>query len=316
MTPRTASTYGVVIPCKNEAADIADCVAALAAQTPAPQRIILMDNGSTDGSQALAAPYAEVVDAAAIRGIGALRNAGAARLDAVDVIAFVDADCVVTPGWARGMLDAISGGLDAAGERCLAPETDPWVARRWAVLEDTHGGTLLWTQDLAVRSEAFAAVGGFDERLATREDSDLSQRLIDAGYRVGRAPAMVAIHRGFAPTLRAFARRERWHTSTRGWFASMGPKSQLLVLGAASWAVVGVGTAVAGVATRRMAPVGWWAALTAAALPPLGVVGGRSLRHAPVDGALLAWWALVRATRLSPAELRDLRELRELRGAR
>lgn len=307
MTEAEPLTYSVVIPCKNEAADIADCVAALATQNPAPQQIVVMDNGSTDGSQELAAPHARVVDAAHIHGIGALRNAGVRLLDPVEVVAFVDADCVVSPAWSRGMQQGFALGLDAVGERCAAPAHDPWVARRWAELEDIQGGTLLWTQNLAVRTSAFEAVAGFDEALATREDSDLSLRLIGGGYRVGREPTMAAVHRGFAPTLGAFVRRERWHTSTPGWLADMSPKSRLLVVGTAAWVGVGGLAALTAVATRRTAPITGWAALSAAGVPALGYVGGRSARHAALDGTILAAWVLARCTRLRPGELRGLR---------
>ena len=299
-------TYSVVIPCKNEAADIADCVGALAAQDPAPRQILVMDNGSTDGSQALASRHATVVDAAHVAGIGALRNAGAALVEPVDVVAFVDADVVVSPAWARGMLAGFGAGLDAVGERCAAPESDPWIARRWAVLEDARGGTLLWTQNLAVRSAVFADIGGFDETLATREDSDLSLRLIAGGYRVGREAGMAAVHRGFAPTVTAFVRRERWHTSTPEWLASMSLKSRMVVMGVAAWTLAGGAAAAGSVAARTPKPIVGWAALSAAGLPALGYVGGRSLRHSAQDGTLLAVWALARCSRLTPAELRGL----------
>lgn len=47
-------TVGVVVPCKDEAATLRRCLLALRAQEPSVSRIVVVDNGSTDGSLEIA----------------------------------------------------------------------------------------------------------------------------------------------------------------------------------------------------------------------------------------------------------------------
>jgi hypothetical protein len=60
----------------------------------------------------------------------------------------------------------------------------------------------------------FDAVCGFDERLVTDEDTDISRRLVAAGARLVEAPDVRVIHLGNAKTLREFARKEKWHATS------------------------------------------------------------------------------------------------------
>lgn len=166
-----------------------------------------------------------------------------------------------------------------------------------------HAGSALWTTTLAIRSETFAVLGGFDAALRTGEDSDLSQRTADAGGRLAFVPAMSSVHHGFPSTVSGFLRRERWHTSTPGWFRRMSGRSRGLVLLGAGWVAVGAVSTAASAALRSGWPVAGWSALTAVAVPGLGAAVGKSGRHALRDGALLALWTGVRISRL-PREVR------------
>ena len=148
-----------------------------------------------------------MVDAAAIRGIGALRNAGAARLDAVDVIAFVDADCVANEGW----LTTLIPHFDDPRVSAVAPRITPRTGRstllaRYEATRSaldmgprpelvTHGAPLgfLPSAALAVRRSSLDD-DPFDERLRVGEDVDLVWRLVDSGAMVRYEPAAVVTH--------------------------------------------------------------------------------------------------------------------------
>ena len=119
------------------------------------------------------------------RGPAAARNAGWRRTTAPWVV-FLDDDVEVGSGWA-GLLDA---DLRGAPSQTVAVQADISVPldgdrppddieRGVARLADAS-----WiTADMAVRRDALAEVGGFDERFprAYREDTDLALRLLDAG---------------------------------------------------------------------------------------------------------------------------------------
>ena len=292
MPPRV----GVVVPCKDEGTTIERCLLALRAQDPAPDRIVVVDNGSTDGSLEIARRLADEVLEVPEGRISTLRNLGAKAVGDAGVVAFVDADCEVAPGWLAAALAALEH-ADLVGSRSLAAPDAPWVAARWAVVEErtAHGASLLWSQHLAARADTFARLGGFDEGRPTGEDVDTSRRVQESGGRVEFVPGMVAVHHGFPADLPRFLRRERWHTRAPGWYGRMSRKSRLLVLAAAGWGAVG---AVAATSGRR--PATAWAAGSTVAVPVVGAIAGRSWRHALPDGLLLSLWATVRVLRLPP----------------
>ncbi|HVL98453.1 MAG TPA: glycosyltransferase family A protein [Egibacteraceae bacterium] len=289
----------VVVPCRNERATVARCVASLLAQEPAPDQVIVVDGGSTDGSAELArAAGAEVVHHAGGT-IAARRNAGVRAAGDAEVVGFLDADCEAHPGWLAAGLAALRD-ADAVGNRLRAPDGAPWVARRWSALESRLARTdsPLWSANLMVLREPFDTVGGFTESRRTAEDVDLSHKLRAAGARLARAPGMGATHHGFPGTLAAFVRRERWHASTPGWWAATSPRGRALVATAGAWLVVGA--AAGGSAARRcsLRPAAAWLAASGAGVVALGAAA-KGGRHAPADGAVLSAWALARLTRLA-----------------
>ena len=294
-------SVGVVVPCKDEVATVRLCLESLRAQTPPVSVIVVVDNGSTDGSRELAASLADhVVDLPGVP-ISTLRNTGAAHLAraGVEVLGFVDADCELAPGWLRAGLTALED-FDMVGSRTLAADDATWVAARWAAIEKarSHGQSFLWSQHLLVKRQTFEELNGFDESMPTGEDADLSARLRSSGGRISLRDDMVVRHHGFPRTLRRFLRREIWHTSTRGWYARMAPKSRLLVLLASAW--LGTGAAASGTAAlrSRSAPVTVWLGASVLAWPVLGWTAGRSVRHVFQDGLLIGIWSVVRAGRL------------------
>lgn len=296
---------GFVIPCKNEEANLARCIAAIRAQQYPVAQIVVVDNGSTDASVSIAAELADDVLVVPDGRLGRLRNLGAAALRDVDVVAFVDADIELAPGWlAAGVRELRSAAL--VGNRTLAPADAGWVARRWASVEacTVHDASLLWSGALAARRTAFEDVGGFDETLLTGEDADLSARLRSSGCGIRFVGDMTAVHHGNPASLGRFLRWERWHTSDPDWFSWMSGRSKALVVGSGLWLGVGgiaTGTAIAG---RSAGPAWSWAAASLLLVPALGYLGGRDLRHCGQDGVLISVWALNRVARLAERAIR------------
>ena len=81
MTP--ACTVAVVIPMLNEAAALPRLLRSLRALEPAPDEVIAVDGGSTDGSVAIAKAAGLVVLVSARRGRGAQINHAVAAATAV-----------------------------------------------------------------------------------------------------------------------------------------------------------------------------------------------------------------------------------------
>lgn len=316
----TRYAIGVVVPCKNEIDTIELCLKAVRAQEPAPAFVLVVDNGSTDGSLDVARQFADEVVVLPQASIAGLRNAGAravARaLPDVEVVGFVDADCEVGPGWAAAAIEALGEGADLVGCRTRAADGDTWVARRWAAIEahQAHGASHVWSQHLAIGRATFERLAGFDERLDTGEDADLSARVRQGGGVVALVPAMDVVHHGFPSRLLDFVRREQWHTSSPGWYERMSTKSRLLVMAWAGWLLLGALSAV--LVRRHERPLVAWAAGTALAVPALGYVSARSGPYALADGVLMTVWTTTRSLRLARELLACGRGEREGAGVR
>ena len=270
-------------------------------EVPEVAEILVVDNGSTDDSALIAAKYCTVVSSAE-RGIGKLRNAGALQHPRAGLLAFVDADCEVQPGWLRAGLRAMETST-LVGSRTRAPDDAGWTARRWAAIEarQVHDASLLWTQHLMVDRVAFDGIGGFSRELRTGEDADFCLRLRRSGATLRHVADMQVIHHGFPTSYRAFLARDWWHTSTPGWFRRMSSRSRLAV------AVTAVAPAVAlAVALTSRCRIRTLAACGSGFLAALGLAGyatGREAKWIPHDAVLTATWLAIRVVRL-PTELR------------
>ena len=113
-------SVSVVVPVLDAARTLPGCLEALDALDPVPHEILLVDNGSKDGSRELLTDFAErhtghrvrVIDEAR-RGAAAARNAGI-RLAAGEIIAFTDSDCSPAKDWLREVTNPFSDASVAA----------------------------------------------------------------------------------------------------------------------------------------------------------------------------------------------------------
>jgi glycosyltransferase involved in cell wall biosynthesis len=110
-------TLDVVIPCYNEERDIARCLDLLLEQHAEIRRIIVVDNNSTDGTAAILQEYGSRYAIVQIlqetrQGVEFARDTGMAQAHA-DVVARIDVDARVQPGWAAALRDFYGSHPDA-----------------------------------------------------------------------------------------------------------------------------------------------------------------------------------------------------------
>ncbi len=204
-----------IVPVRNDAAGIERCLTAIASNVPAPASIemIVINNGSVDGSDEKAAAFGACVVTAAGK-VASLRNHGA-RLTQADLLAFVDADHAIDSRWVRCALELFEDpGVAAAGAPYLPAPGSTWVQRSYDAFRDHRLGVVdaewLGSGNLVVRRECFEALGGFDERLETCEDVDLCKRLKSRGYRVLSDSRLRSVHYGDPRTLNQLFVGELW----------------------------------------------------------------------------------------------------------
>jgi glycosyltransferase involved in cell wall biosynthesis len=185
----------VVIPARNAAATIGAQLDALAAQEwSEPWEVVVVDNGSTDGTAAVVETYRGRLPSLRVvveprRGQARALNTGV-RAAAADAVAFCDADDEVAAGWVSAMGEALAGHPLVA---CSADDeklNDGWQRAARAAPEPGRLATVLFlphipyagSGGLGVQREVHRDLGGFDESMAALFDVDYCIRAYREGH--------------------------------------------------------------------------------------------------------------------------------------
>jgi GT2 family glycosyltransferase len=209
----------------NSGALLDQCLSALMQQSVVPDRIIVVDNGSTDGSGTEIMnryPNAELIRLNQNAGFARANNIGIAEVGDCDWIGLVNPDAFVKPNWLEKLLESakFSSGYTVYASRMMSS------AKR-SILDGAgdvyHTSGAAWRRghdrkceagDLEkvevfgacaaaalYRRDVIVDIGGFDERyFCYFEDVDLAFRLRLAGYRCLYVPDAVVYHVGSATT--------------------------------------------------------------------------------------------------------------------
>lgn len=196
----------VIIPTYNRAAWVKEAVASVLAQTYRDYELIVVDDGSTDGTlEAMASleGHLQVLRRRQQRGVSAARNLGAASARGT-WLAFLDSDDLWLP-------HKLARQMDYARTRpnlLICQTEEIWVRNGVRVNPpDTHrkvaGDIFLQSLERCLVSPSavmlhrrlFEEIGGFDETLPAAEDYDLWLR-VAWRYPVGLVPEPLLIKRG------------------------------------------------------------------------------------------------------------------------
>jgi glycosyltransferase involved in cell wall biosynthesis len=285
---RSRPRVSVVLPVKDRRELLAEALDALDAQTIDDFEVVVVDDGSSDGSEDVA--RGRTVRGRPVRVVdGGGHGAVAARLRGVEaaegeVLAFTDSDCAPAPRWLELGLAAIDDGADLVNGRTVP-------ARPPLPLERSMGSGLegLYpTCNVLYRRSAFDAAGGFDTTAAARwgfrpdrrsrgdgfgEDTLLAWRAIRGGAVAAYVEDALVAHAVFPPDGRDMLSR----TARVAAFPAM----------------------VKEIPELRRTLVRWgWQLGVRTRLPVYALVPALALRRPPLVAGCVLWWTALRVQEL------------------
>lgn len=198
-----------IVPVHGAAPYLGAALEGLLAQRPAPDEIVVVDDGSPEPVQAPAG--VALVRREERGGPAAARQAGL-EASSADLVAFADADDVWRPGKLAAQLEALAAHPEAAvcfGRAVIvgpdgAPTGEAWEELPAGVHDPAELGALLFernpipTSSVIVRRDALIASGGFAGPAALGSDWDLWLRLLRRGERFVYEPRAVIEYRRHA----------------------------------------------------------------------------------------------------------------------
>lgn len=202
-----APTFSVVIPAYNASAYIADCINSVLAQSETDLEVIVVDDGSTDGTAQMISTFTDPRVHLIRRpngGLAAARNTGIVAAKG-EFVAFLDAD----DRWCSEKL--------AAHRQALEEDPTASVSYDWSVFIDIKGDRtglcMAQTQKLlthealllknylgngstsVVRRSVLEENNGFDESLRRLVDHELWVRLAFSGHKFKLVPRQLTEYR-------------------------------------------------------------------------------------------------------------------------
>jgi len=195
----------IIVPVRNGKREIRDCIVSLLrVDYPVERReILVVDNDSTDGTAQIIQSYPVQYLREARRGPSCARNRGIEE-SLGEILAFTDADCVVSTGWLRELVKGFEDNevWGVAGEIFSYPPKTPaqrYLAVRKSRWQKPAVHSQWWpfavTANVAFRKETFRNIGLFDPLFITAEDKDFGRRFLEAGLKLQYSPKSIVLHR-------------------------------------------------------------------------------------------------------------------------
>ncbi len=196
--------YSVAVCAYNASRTIAAVLDAVLTQSPPPNEVIVIDDGSTDDTAKIVDHFSSVrlIVPPENHGIGWARNRALSEAKC-DIVIYVDADAVPQRNCFRTLLKHFSKeGVAAVGGRGEEFFRYDFANRFRALytpqslgLEPINDAPMFLGVCFAINKRVATEAGGFDPKFRTNgEDADMSMRLRKAGYRIVYEPMAVVNH--------------------------------------------------------------------------------------------------------------------------
>ncbi|MFC1467899.1 glycosyltransferase [Verrucomicrobiota bacterium] len=204
----------VIVPVYNGKRFLSACLESLKTQTYSNFEIIIVDDGSTDGSPELVTSPAQLIYTRGRTGAGAARNLGAKSAKG-DYLLFTDCDVEAPPDWIEKTVKTIQKkNVKCGGGGYAGPVEDTFI--QWFAFEELawrrrnfHGEVeTLVSNNLFCERRLFNAIGGFPEDYCAASSEDM-----EFSWKVSRQHKLWwdktnGVYHNFAPTPKTYLRQQ------------------------------------------------------------------------------------------------------------
>jgi GT2 family glycosyltransferase len=193
--------------------------------------VVVVDDGSTDSTGAIAGKFKARLIQTENQGLSAARNCGMQAAEG-EIIAYIDDDAYPDPHWLTYLADTFSRTEHAGvGGPNIAPPDDGLIAE---CVANAPGGPVhvLSTDEIAehipgcnmaYRRDRLMELGGFDTRFRVAgDDVDLCWRLQERGWTLGFSPAAMVWHHR-RNTIRAYLKQQMGYAEAESILAEKWP---------------------------------------------------------------------------------------------
>ncbi|HZO30392.1 MAG TPA: glycosyltransferase [Chloroflexota bacterium] len=206
----------VVVATYNAARTLDDCLSSLVDLRYPDYEVIVVNDGSTDGSEEIIHRYPVRAITTPNRGVSAARNEGL-RAATGEIVAYIDSDARADPDWLSYLATTfLESDVAAVGGPNLVPPEDAWVAK--CVYRSPGGPTQVMLDDqsaehipgcnMAFWKWALEEIGGFDPMYRKAgDDVDVCWRILEKNRRIGFSPSAVVWHHR-RPSVKAYWKQQ------------------------------------------------------------------------------------------------------------
>jgi GT2 family glycosyltransferase len=201
--------FSVIVPTYGRPDALRACVQALTALDYPRDgfEVIVVDDGGNVPLEPVLEPIAKQLRMKVVRqpnaGPAAARNFGALHATG-DILAFTDDDCAPAPDWLRAFASAYAPTKAAllGGRTVNALRNNPYAGTSQLIIDvvyahynrDVSNAQFFASNNMAVPTELFRRVNGFDPGFRTSEDRELCDRWQSKGYSLRYVPEAVIFH--------------------------------------------------------------------------------------------------------------------------
>lgn len=187
------SLVSIIVPTKNSAEFLKDCLKSIKNQTYKNIELIVIDNNSTDNTKEIAKKFTDKVfnkghERSSQRNFGARQARG-------EYVYMVDSDFILESKIVEQCLSTIKEGYNTIVVHNTPDPTISWIAKVRKFEVDMYKYDLVYSAARFFKKSIFLNIGGYNEKITAGEDYDIQNRLNKKGYNTGFISAE-AIHSG------------------------------------------------------------------------------------------------------------------------